>query len=68
MGLGVDTGTSSQQFTTLAWSYWVTYLLSQPLAGYVLQKLPVAMVLGWNGKFLPKARDQRPRTSLTRVS
>ncbi|PON30922.1 major facilitator superfamily transporter [Trichoderma gamsii] len=48
MGLGVDTGTSSKQFTTLAWSYWVTYLLSQPLAGYVLQKLPVAKVLGWN--------------------
>lgn len=68
MGLGVDTGTSSQQFTTLAWSYWVTYLLSQPLAGYVLQKLPVAKVLGWNGKALFKAGAQGFRTSLTRIS
>ncbi|KAH8891611.1 MFS general substrate transporter [Thozetella sp. PMI_491] len=48
MGLSADTGTSPAQFASLAWAFYLAYLLSEPVAGYLLQKLPVAKVLGCN--------------------
>jgi hypothetical protein len=49
MGLGNDTHTSPSQFSDLALAFYVSYLVSEPLAGYLLQQLPVAKFLGGNG-------------------
>lgn len=49
MGLGKDTHTSPSQFSNLALSFWVSYLACEPLAGYLLQKLPVGKFLAVNG-------------------
>jgi hypothetical protein len=50
MGLGKDTNTTPGQFSDLAWSFYLSYLVCEPLAGYLLQKLPVAKFLGVNGR------------------
>lgn len=50
MGLSKDTGMSPSQFSDLAWSFYLAYLLAEPLAGYLLQRLPVGKFLGCNGR------------------
>jgi hypothetical protein len=59
MGLGKDTHTTPHQFSDLALAFYVAYLVFEPLAGYLLQKLPVAKVLGANGTFAAQFRRCR---------
>lgn len=55
MGLGKDTHTTPEQFSYLALTFYASYLVSEPFAGYALQKLPVAKVLGCNSTIRPIA-------------
>lgn len=56
MGLGKDTNTSPSQFSHLALVFYVSYLAFEPVMAYLLQKLPVAKVLGANGMYLRKTK------------
>lgn len=48
MGLSTDTHMSTQQFSDLATVFFITFIIFQPLHGYLMQKFPVAKYLGVN--------------------
>lgn len=50
MGLLSDTKMQTNQFSDLTLAFYVTYLFFELPTGYLMQRLPTAKYLGFNGK------------------
>jgi hypothetical protein len=49
MGLLSDTNMQTNQFSDLTLAFYVTYLFFELPTGYLMQRLPTAKYLGFNG-------------------
>jgi hypothetical protein len=49
MGLLSDTHMDTNQFSSLAVAFYITYLAFELPTGYLMQRLPTAKYLGFNG-------------------
>jgi fucose permease len=51
MGLLSDTNMHTDQFSNLTLAFYVTYLFFELPTGFLMQRLPTAKYLGFNGEF-----------------